>query len=108
MIRNTDKVVALVVYVGKDTKLMLNMQDRIFKKSSLEKRMNRYIFLVLGILFTFLLILGFTMLGEVLNFNYENVVLGHYINPALNFLYVILAYLLLMNIILPLSLVVTL
>jgi hypothetical protein len=70
--------------------------------------MNRYIILVLFILFTLLLILSFCMLGFVIDFNYEDEILDHYVNPGLNFLYVILAYLLLMNIILPLSLVITL
>ena len=70
--------------------------------------MNRYIMLVLFILFTLLLILSFCMLGFVIDFNYEDEILDHYVNPGLNFLYVILAYLLLMNIILPLSLVITL
>ena len=64
--------------------------------------------LVLFILFTLLLILSFCMLGFVIDFNYEDEILDHYVNPGLNFLYVILAYLLLMNIILPLSLVITL
>lgn len=87
---------------------MKNMQQRIYKQSALDKLMNRYIFIILAILFIFLLILAFFALGTQLNFDYEKEVLGNYNSPGLNFIYVILAYLLLMNIILPLSLVVTL
>ena len=58
MIRNTEKVLGLVVYVGRDTKIMKNTQSRIFKKSSLEKQMNLYILYIIGILSFFLIILG--------------------------------------------------
>lgn len=108
MVRNTTKVIGLVLYIGKDTKIMRNMQRRLFKQSFLDKLMNKYIFAVLGILLSFLLILGFFALGDQNNFDYANVVLGYYTHPGVNFIYVILAYLLLMNIILPISLVVSL
>lgn len=108
MVRNTVKVYGLVVYIGKNTKIMKNLQQRIYKQSALDKAMNRYIFLVLAILFIFLLILAFFALVTQLDYDYEHEVLGKYTNPGLNFIYVILAYLLLMNIILPLSLVITL
>lgn len=107
-IRNTVKVYGLVVYIGQDTKIMKNLQRRIYKQSSLDKSLNRHIFIILGILFIFLLVLAFFALGTQLNFDYEKEVLGIYTNPGVNFIYVILAYLLLMNIILPLSLVITL
>lgn len=108
MIRNTNKIIGLVVYIGKDTKIMKNMQARVFKQSALDKTMNKYIFLVLSFLLVFLLILSFFALGTQLDFDYEKEVLGVEVNPGLNWIYVILAYLLLMNIILPLSLVVSL
>jgi len=59
MIRNTKNVLGLVVYVGSKTKIMKNTQQRIFKKSTLEKKMNKYIIIIICILVVLLLILVF-------------------------------------------------
>lgn len=108
MIRNTLKVIGLVVYVGKDTKIMKNMQQRVFKQSALDKTMKRYIFLIMGFLLVLLLILSFVALGKQMEMDYDKEILGDGVSLGVKWIYVFLAYLVLMNIILPISLVVTL
>ena len=58
MIRNTTKIYGLVVYVGENTKLILNLQRRIFKKSTLDKKLNKYIIYIMIVLVPLLIILS--------------------------------------------------
>ena len=62
-LRNSDRVLGLVVYTGVETKLSLNLSKYRFKMSQLEKDTNWTIFGNLMIMLTFSIILAF--------FNYE-------------------------------------
>jgi len=48
-LRNTEWVMGIVVYTGKDTKLMLNSQKSRTKQSYVEKKLNVIIFMILGL-----------------------------------------------------------
>lgn len=46
-LRNTEWVIGISVYTGKDTKLRQNMMDRKYKESRIEKIANKYIMLII-------------------------------------------------------------
>lgn len=46
-LRNTSKVVGLVIYTGKDTKLRQNLMAKTSKESKVEKRVNKFIFVIM-------------------------------------------------------------
>lgn len=50
-LRNTQWIYAVVVYTGEDTKLRLNASASPFKRSHVERNLNRYIFAVFVLLF---------------------------------------------------------
>lgn len=50
-LRNTDWVIGVSVYTGKDTRLRQNMMDRRYKESRIEKTANRYILLIIVLQF---------------------------------------------------------
>ena len=108
IIRNSNQVIGLVSYIGKNTKLMKNTQKRIFKLSSLEKNMNFYIFIVAFFLFIALIILSILELIQNQKFNFKREILEKDNNDTLNFIYSIFASLLLLNSFVPVSLIVTL
>ena len=51
-LKNTEWVLGVVVYTGKDTKLMMNSQKSRTKQSNVEKRLNWIIFRILCIQLT--------------------------------------------------------
>uniref|UniRef100_A0A4W2IDE0 Phospholipid-transporting ATPase n=1 Tax=Bos indicus x Bos taurus TaxID=30522 RepID=A0A4W2IDE0_BOBOX len=55
-IRNTEVAVGIVIYAGHETKAMLNNSGPRYKRSKIERRMNRDIFSCIGILFLMCLI----------------------------------------------------
>ena len=59
LLRNTDKIVGVAVYVGKDTKIMRNLRQTRLKFSTLERRVNLF---VMGI-FIFNMAIWFLSLG---------------------------------------------
>ena len=66
-LRNSDRVLGLVVYTGVETKLALNLSKYRFKMSQLEKDTNWTIFGNLVIMLTFSLILAFCNYGWAVN-----------------------------------------
>ena len=107
-IRNTWDIVGLVVYVGKFTKVMKNTQKRIFKQTTVEKKMNEYIKYVILLLILLLILLSAVSTFDKMDFFYEKVILLGERKLEIFFIYSILGYLLLNNTILPISLIITL
>ena len=88
---------ALVVYIGKNTKIILNTQKRIFKRTSLEKKLEKYMFVI--IIFIFVLIIGlilFAMLSEEKKI-FEHNVIERKDSYTYTFFSTIGAYLILLN-----------
>ncbi len=108
MIRNTKIVIGLVTFVGKDSKLMKNTQSRIFKISTVEKLMNKYIFIVIMIFSLLLLILSLIQTFDLNSSSFDDEVLEFEENRFQKFFYTFLGYMLLMNTILPISIIITL
>lgn len=74
-LKNTTEAIGLVVYVGKDTKVSKNTQKRIFKKSSLYKRMQYYIVFVLSLLLVFTITLLIVKIVYFGSFDFQSEVL---------------------------------
>ncbi|XP_007952438.1 phospholipid-transporting ATPase VB [Orycteropus afer afer] len=55
-IRNTEVAIGIVIYAGHETKAMLNNSGPRYKRSKIERRMNTHIFFCIGILFLMCLI----------------------------------------------------
>ena len=108
IIRNSSQVIGIVIYIGKETKLMKNTQKRIFKLSSLEKNMNFYIFIVAFFLLIILIILSIIQLVENNKFNFaEEILKKENTKKILEFIYSLFGSLLLLNSLVPISLIVT-
>lgn len=50
-LRNTKWVLAVVIFTGKDTKLMMNSRSAPHKRSNVERKVNRYLAIVFTLLF---------------------------------------------------------
>jgi magnesium-transporting ATPase (P-type) len=107
-LKNTEWVVAFVVFTGDETKLMLNSQKATFKQSKVEKTLNLLViyivFAQIFISFTLALIGSFWYKSEEGDHHY----LIFSYHPAINGVISFFSYFLLMNTLLPISLVVTL
>ena len=57
--KDSDRVLGLVIYTGIDTKLALNLCKYRFKMSRLEKTTNYLIFINVGIMLTFAIAMAF-------------------------------------------------
>ncbi len=108
MIRNTWGIIGLVVYVGKDTKLMKNTQNRIYKMSSVESLMNIYIFMIICFFVICLIFLATYSLIKRESFDFGKVVLEYDLDNVRYWFYTSLGYLLLLNTLLPISLIISL
>ena len=107
VLRNTQWVIGLAVYTGRETKLRMNLMDRTFKQSTVEAKVNRYI------LFIILLQMGMCAATAVLAamsadkwrlHTYFSADFPGYINGVILFF----TYFLLLNTMLPISLIVSL
>lgn len=107
--RNTISVVGLVVYIGHDTKVMRNMQKRIFKESTVEILMNRYILKVVGILVVMLIFISiYSVASKSAGSDYDKIYDTDTESYAAQFFIKFFQYFVIMNTILPISLIVTL
>uniref|UniRef100_A0A8C5PZ90 Phospholipid-transporting ATPase n=1 Tax=Leptobrachium leishanense TaxID=445787 RepID=A0A8C5PZ90_9ANUR len=112
-IRNTEEAIGIVVYAGSETKAMLNNSGPRYKRSKLERRMNINIFCCIGMLFIMCLtgalgygiwsskFVGMHPLYDVPEIN------GTYIPPALGGFYMFLTMIILLQILIPISLYVS-
>ena len=107
-LKNTQWVLGLVVYTGKATKIMLNSQKSRTKRSHVEKILNVIIFLILSVqLLTCFVLCIIMTIDDAIDDSYQDYYLGagnSNENPFLNFF----SYFLLLNTMIPISLVVTL
>ncbi|XP_053318224.1 phospholipid-transporting ATPase VB [Spea bombifrons] len=111
-VRNTEEAIGVVVYAGHETKAMLNNSGPRYKRSKLERQMNISVFFCVGILFIMCLIgaLGHGIwsakfvihpLFDVPDGN------GNYFSPALAGFYMFLTMIILLQILIPISLYVS-
>uniref|UniRef100_A0A8C8VG02 Phospholipid-transporting ATPase n=1 Tax=Pelusios castaneus TaxID=367368 RepID=A0A8C8VG02_9SAUR len=111
-IRNTEIAVGIVIYTGHETKAMLNNSGPRYKRSKIERRMNMDVFFCVGLLFIMCLI---GALGHGIwtgNFPehppYEIPdVNGNYLSSALAGFYMFLTMIILLQILIPISLYVS-
>ncbi|XP_076711818.2 phospholipid-transporting ATPase VB isoform X3 [Callospermophilus lateralis] len=111
-IRNTEVAVGIVIYAGHDTKAMLNNSGPRYKRSKIERRMNTDIFFCIGLLFLMCLI---GAVGHGLwNRNFEEHppfdvpdADGHYLPLALGGFYMFLTMIILLQVLIPISLYVS-
>ncbi|XP_064886128.1 phospholipid-transporting ATPase VB isoform X3 [Columba livia] len=111
-IRNTEAATGIVIYAGHETKAMLNNNGPRYKRSKIERRMNMDIFLCVGLLFVMCLV---GAVGHGIwtgNFSEhppydipdEN---GNFLSPALAGFYMFLTMIILLQILIPISLYVS-
>lgn len=109
VIKNTSDVIGLVVYTGHETKIMKNTKFRIFKESTLEKKMNKYILvLVLVLLLVLIVISLYSVLKRKVNGDFILAYLPQEYSYGVDFILTALSYFLILNTILPISLIITL
>ncbi|KAL5725998.1 P-type phospholipid transporter [Ranunculus cassubicifolius] len=70
-LRNTDYVYGVVVFTGHDTKVMQNSMDPPSKRSKVEKKMDKIIYVLFGVLF-FMAFLGSVIFGVITKEDLEN------------------------------------
>ncbi|XP_041443971.1 phospholipid-transporting ATPase VB isoform X2 [Xenopus laevis] len=111
-VRNTEEAIGIVVYAGHETKAMLNNSGPRYKRSKIERLMNTNVFFCVGFLFIMCLIgaLGHGIwssqfvihpLFDVPEAN------GSYLPPALAGFYMFLTMIILLQILIPISLYVS-
>ncbi|XP_073505620.1 phospholipid-transporting ATPase VB isoform X2 [Phyllobates terribilis] len=111
-VRNTEEVIGVVVYAGHETKAMLNNSGPRYKRSKLEKRMNINVFCCVGILIVMCLIgaIGHGLWYRKFEihplFDVPNPD-GSYTPPALAGFYMFLTMIILLQILIPISLYVS-
>eukprot|EP00762_Andalucia_godoyi_P000403 ANDGO_03252.mRNA.1 Phospholipid-transporting ATPase 3 len=107
-LRNTDWICGLAIFTGHDTKLMQNSNDPPSKRSQVERKMNRMIFILFGILTFFCIMCAFA-----------NGMFADFVVPKMFYLtggmsvaggaaFSVLSFLVLYNIMIPISLYVSL
>nr|XP_020664948.1 probable phospholipid-transporting ATPase VB isoform X2 [Pogona vitticeps] len=111
-VRNTEIAVGIVVYAGHETKAMLNNRGPRYKRSKIEQRMNIDIFFCVGLLFVMCLT-GAVGHG-IWNGTFLKLPLyvipdanGNYLSPALAGFYMFLTMIILLQILIPISLYVS-
>ncbi|KFR01831.1 putative phospholipid-transporting ATPase VB [Nipponia nippon] len=111
-IRNTEAAIGIVIYAGHETKAMLNNNGPRYKRSKIERRMNMDIFLCVGLLFVMCLV---GAVGHGIwtgNFSehppYDvpdgN---GDFLSPVLAGFYMFLTMIILLQVLIPISLYVS-
>ncbi|XP_053157744.1 phospholipid-transporting ATPase VB isoform X2 [Hemicordylus capensis] len=106
--RNTEVAVGIVIYAGHETKAMLNNRGPRYKRSKIEQRMNVDILFCVGLLFIMCLIgaVGHgTWSGHFVKYPLYLVpeVHGNYLGPALAGFYMFLTMIILLQILIPIS-----
>ncbi|XP_074912745.1 phospholipid-transporting ATPase VB isoform X1 [Buteo buteo] len=111
-IRNTEAAIGIVIYAGHETKAMLNNNGPRYKRSKIERRMNTDIFLCVGLLLVMCLV---GAVGHGIwtgNFSEyppydvpdEN---GNFLSPVLAGFYMFLTMIILLQVLIPISLYVS-
>ena len=126
-LRNTDWIIGIVIYTGHNCKIMKNSKEPIVKFSSIEKLMNKLLFVIFAVL-VFLSIIS-SIFHDSYFINHENVInqsknfydeKTYYNHPRKNYIDYLqftlivdsilsfFTYLLLLNTLIPISLIITL
>ncbi|XP_032995695.1 probable phospholipid-transporting ATPase VB isoform X1 [Lacerta agilis] len=111
-VRNTEVTIGIVVYAGPETKAMLNNRGPRYKRSKIEQRLNIDIFFCVGLLFIMCLTgaLGHGIWNGLF-LEYPLFVIpdinGSYLAPALAGFYMFLTMIILLQILIPISLYVS-
>ncbi|KFO79234.1 putative phospholipid-transporting ATPase VB [Cuculus canorus] len=111
-IRNTEAVIGIVIYTGHETKAMLNNNGPRYKRSKVERQMNVDIFLCAGLLFVMCLVgsighgiwTGNFSMHPPYDVPDEN---GNFLSPVLAGFYMFLTMIILFQILIPISLYVS-
>ncbi|XP_028573238.2 phospholipid-transporting ATPase VB isoform X1 [Podarcis muralis] len=111
-VRNTEVTIGIVVYAGPETKAMLNNRGPRYKRSKIEQRLNIDIFFCVGLLFIMCLTgaLGHGIWnGHFLEYPLFVIpdINGSYLAPALAGFYMFLTMIILLQILIPISLYVS-
>lgn len=112
-VRNTEVTVGIVIYAGHETKAMLNNRGPRYKRSKIEQRMNVDIFFCVGLLFIMCLIgaIGHGVWNgtfvEHPSLYFIPDVNGNYLAPALSGFYMFLTMIILLQVLIPISLYVS-
>nr|XP_033783628.1 probable phospholipid-transporting ATPase VB [Geotrypetes seraphini]XP_033783629.1 probable phospholipid-transporting ATPase VB [Geotrypetes seraphini] len=111
-IRNTEEAVGIVVYAGHETKAMLNNSGPRYKRSKIERQMNVDVFSCVGLLFIMCFIGALGHGLSTVAFNERPIFEvpennGTYISPALASFYMFLTMIILLQIVIPISLYVS-
>ncbi|XP_003473391.1 phospholipid-transporting ATPase VB isoform X1 [Cavia porcellus] len=111
-IRNTEVAVGIVIYTGHETKAMLNNSGPRYKRSKIERRMNTDVFFCIGILF--LMCLSGAVGHSVWNGTFKEHPPfdvpdpgGDFLTPALAGFYMFLTMIILLQVLIPISLYVS-
>ncbi|XP_023791890.1 probable phospholipid-transporting ATPase VB [Cyanistes caeruleus] len=111
-IRNTEAAIGIVIYAGHETKAMLNNSGPRYKRSRIEQRMNMDIFLCVGLLFVMCLV-GAVGHGIWTGNFWEHPPYdvpdrnGNFVSPVLAGFYMFLTMIILLQILIPISLYVS-
>uniref|UniRef100_A0A8C5KLF5 Phospholipid-transporting ATPase n=1 Tax=Jaculus jaculus TaxID=51337 RepID=A0A8C5KLF5_JACJA len=111
-IRNTEVATGIVIYAGHETKAMLNNSGPRYKRSKIERRMNTDIFFCIGLLFLMCLIgaIGHSLWNGTFNdhppFDVPDAN-GNFLPLALGGFYMFLTMIILLQVLIPISLYVS-
>uniref|UniRef100_H0X845 Phospholipid-transporting ATPase n=1 Tax=Otolemur garnettii TaxID=30611 RepID=H0X845_OTOGA len=111
-VRNTEVAVGIVIYAGHETKAMLNNSGPRYKRSKIERRMNTDIFFCIGILFLMCLIgaVGHSLWNGTFEehppFDVPDTN-GNFLPLALEGVYMFLTMIILLQVLIPISLYVS-
>lgn len=111
-IRNTEVAVGIVIYAGHETKAMLNNSGPRYKRSKIERRMNMDVFFCIGLLFLMCLIgaLGHSLWNRTFSehppFDVPDAK-GGFLPLALGGFYMFLTMIILLQVLIPISLYVS-
>eukprot|EP00831_Metopus_contortus_P067701 TRINITY_DN6042_c0_g1_i4.p1 TRINITY_DN6042_c0_g1~~TRINITY_DN6042_c0_g1_i4.p1 ORF type:complete len:529 (+),score=76.20 TRINITY_DN6042_c0_g1_i4:235-1821(+) len=108
VLSDTEWVVGVVAFAGEKTKIMLNTSTARIKQSRVERIMNFLILIVLGIEFILCALLGiFAALWQKNNED-EHIYTYYQYSPGVEFVLRFFSYFILLNTLIPISLIVTL
>ncbi|XP_052614420.1 phospholipid-transporting ATPase VB isoform X2 [Peromyscus californicus insignis] len=111
-IRNTEVVTGIVIYAGHETKAMLNNSGPRYKRSNVERRINRDVFFCIGLLFLMCLIgaIGHSLWNGTFKehppFDVPDAE-GNFLSLGLGGFYMFLTMIILLQVLIPISLYVS-
>ena len=107
-LKNTPWITGVVAFTGKQTKLMLNTNQGRLKQSRVESIMNNLIIIILCVQLVVCIILGILAAIWQANYSEQHSYLEYTKTAGVIFVYSFFAYFLLLNTLIPISLIVTL